>query len=233
MTIRRRSVMSDLLIIVGGIVIAGFLYTFSAAYLSVPGKPGVTVPPQGPITLEGMVTCLPHKNARGPQTLECAFGFVDAQGLYYGLRDSDPSYSTVSSVAMQVPVRVEGVFTPRLDSRYESVGVIDVFSIMEIMNESLLSVRGVFACLPLKEVGTADTPCEIGLRTAAGKFYVLDLGPLARGMKLPQEGDLFEGVGAFIPLENISNDTWSQYSIEGIFSVTDIVGDEREGLEVQ
>src|SRR5688572_24598229 len=36
-------------------------------------------------TLTGEYVCLPHKDTRGPQTLECAFGLKTDSGEYYAL----------------------------------------------------------------------------------------------------------------------------------------------------
>jgi hypothetical protein len=225
--------MRDVLIVVGGIIVAGLLYTFSSAYLSVPGKPGAEIPPPGPISISGMVTCLPHKETRGPQTLECAFGFQDTQGLYYGLRDSDPGYATVGGAPMNTPVRIEGIFTPQTDTRYQSVGIIDVFSIVEDIGPRHSGISGTYACLPFKESGSEEGECLLGARTDDGKYYVLDFGPLSQSMPNPVEGERIEAGGVYIGLEMISNDTWDLYAIDGIFSVSSLSGDGSQSTELQ
>ncbi len=86
-------------------------------------------PPAGQITIQGVMVCLPHRNTSGPQTLECAFGLKDREGLYYGLRDSDPTYKNISGVPMNTPVEIKGVFTPQEDTKYQSIGTIEIESI--------------------------------------------------------------------------------------------------------
>lgn len=85
-----------------------------------------TIPSNGEITLQGKVVCLPHKDTSGPQTLECAFGFQDTNGNYYALKDTDPTYSNVSNVPMDIEVEIHGQFTRQDDDRYASVGVISL-----------------------------------------------------------------------------------------------------------
>lgn len=97
-----------------------------------PTTPRVQAPPAGAITIQGIMLCLPHRNTSGPQTLECAFGLKDDQGRYYGLRDSDPEYRNISSISMNVRSEVHGIFTPREDTRYQSIGVIEIIDIRSI-----------------------------------------------------------------------------------------------------
>ena len=79
---------------------------------------------------QGKIVCLPHKDQSGPQTLECAFGLLDTQGKYYALRDTDPENKNVSGVSMDKVVEVKGKFIPQDDTKYQSIGVIEVESIM-------------------------------------------------------------------------------------------------------
>ena len=87
------------------------------------------VPEAGEISMRGSIVCLPHRNSSGPQTLECAFGLRDSIGRYYGLRDNDPEYRNVSGAPMNTTVLVQGTFTPIEDTKYASIGVIEVQSI--------------------------------------------------------------------------------------------------------
>jgi hypothetical protein len=74
---------------------------------------------------------LPHLDQTGSQTLECAFGLQDENGTYFALTDTDPQYRNVSQ-PMGVPVEVTGVFTASENTKYQSVGVIEVNSITQI-----------------------------------------------------------------------------------------------------
>jgi hypothetical protein len=91
------------------------------------------------VTVDGTVVCLPHIDTSGPQTLECAYGLKDTQGKYYSLSDTDPTYKNISSVPMNVPVRVVGQVTYKTDSRYQSIGVIAVTSISPTTPEEVIS----------------------------------------------------------------------------------------------
>lgn len=81
------------------------------------------------VTIKGNMVCLPHKNTSGPQTMECALGLQDTKGNYYALADSDPTYKNISSVSNNTQVIVEGVFTPKEDTKYQSIGTIAVTAI--------------------------------------------------------------------------------------------------------
>ena len=82
------------------------------------------------IIIKGEMVCLPHKES-GPQTLECAYGLKDENGLYYGLKDSDPSYKNISSLEMGQPVQIKGILREETNTIYQSVGVIEVVSISQ------------------------------------------------------------------------------------------------------
>lgn len=85
-------------------------------------------PSAGEITVRGEVVCLPHKNNKGPQTLECAFGLKDMDGNYYGLKDPTPDYRVVSEIPMGRIVEITGTFTPDDSTIYASIGVIEIKS---------------------------------------------------------------------------------------------------------
>lgn len=96
---------------------------------STPTASVVVAPPQGPITVQGVMLCLPHKDTTGPQTDECAFGLKDDSGRYFALSDSDPNYLNIIGVPMSVRVEVEGMFGPQSGSKYQDVGIISVTKI--------------------------------------------------------------------------------------------------------
>ncbi len=89
-------------------------------------EPSRPVPAAGPISVRGEMTCLPHRDTSGPQTLECAFGLKDEQGRHYGLRDTDPAYGNIGHIPGGTTVVVTGEFTPGEDEKYASIGVIAV-----------------------------------------------------------------------------------------------------------
>ncbi len=63
------------------LIMIGAAIYFQAKSVLAPSAP---LTQQG-VTLEGTHVCLPHKNATGPQTLECALGIVTDDGVYYAL----------------------------------------------------------------------------------------------------------------------------------------------------
>lgn len=89
------------------------------------------------VSLEGSLTCLPHKDTSGPQTLECALGFEAKNGSFYSL-DSGDMGDQLWNIPMGEPYLVTGRFTPieALSSNYLQIysveGVITVTSIEKI-----------------------------------------------------------------------------------------------------
>lgn len=84
-----------------------------------------------PITVTGEFTCLPHRDTSGPQTLECAFGLLTDEGTYYALRDSDPNYRNLMSPSGS-KVTVVGLFTPQADTKYQSLGLIEIKTVTPV-----------------------------------------------------------------------------------------------------
>lgn len=93
--------------------------------------PTVSIPPEGPIVVQGKMVCLPHKNTGGVQTLECAYGLQDREGRYFGLSDTNPNYENLISAPLGVPVTVTGVFGPHDDSLYQDIGIIVVKTVVQ------------------------------------------------------------------------------------------------------
>ena len=76
-------------------------------------------------SVSGVMTCLPHKNTNGPQTLECAYGLHTDDDRYYGLQYSPfPNDTQIGD-----HVNVKGTLTTGGDSIYNIVGTIKVHSI--------------------------------------------------------------------------------------------------------
>jgi hypothetical protein len=75
------------------------------------------------ITLKGTLTCLPHRNASGPQTLECAIGFKSDQGVYYSLAGQN---RPITATPFGKTVEVTGRLKHQESKLYQSSGVITV-----------------------------------------------------------------------------------------------------------
>jgi hypothetical protein len=217
----KQDMKKDSLLVVGGLILAILLYTFSIAFLSdeaTPVEELLTIPPAGPIEVRGTMTCLPHWDTEGPQTLPCALGFQGEEGLYYALRDADPTYNTVSSVPMGVPVMVEGMFVPGKDAKYQSVGVIEVSQITQENTLRRIRISGTYSCLPRREEFSAEDTCLLGIQTYEGAYYAVDFSLLSQMPPEPKEGERIEAEGVYVPKGELSSNVWHQYDIEGVFS---------------
>lgn len=78
------------------------------------------------MTVTGEVVCLPHKDTKGPVTLECAFG-IKSGGVYYALLDPHMQY--VPNLPMGKPITITGIYTKDATSIYDIVGKIEVTSV--------------------------------------------------------------------------------------------------------
>jgi len=92
----------------------------------------------GPITERGVITCIP-KIGTGPQTMECALGLKNTEGIYYGLRylsDYDENFTLVShEIIVEITGTLIGeeMFGPD-GKKYDTAGTIEIESISEIEN---------------------------------------------------------------------------------------------------
>lgn len=95
-----------------------------------PNQPNTPQVTPGPITVEGTVVCLPHKNTEGPQTAECAFGMQSTAGAYYGLKSLNQEQIIDGTLTVNTQVKVSGdLLLPEENERYGVVGNIEVKSI--------------------------------------------------------------------------------------------------------
>ncbi len=187
-------------------------------------NPAVTIPPAGEISVRGMMTCLPHRNTEGPQTLECAFGLKDEQGRFFALRDTDSEYKNISNVSHDVVVIVKGTFTSKEDDRYQSIGIINVKSVTAADAPQRATLSGTYVCLPHKNTtGPQTDECAFGLKLADGTYYAVDFAAMSQTAPELQVGDMISASGVIVPIERLSTDRWNIYPVKGIFSVTDSV----------
>lgn len=185
-------------------------------------SPTVEAPPAGPIVIQGIMVCLPHRDTEGPQTLECAFGLQDDKGRYFALSDTDPTYKNISGVPMNLRVEIEGTFMPREDTKYQSIGIIEVTSAVIADVPKRASLEGMYVCLPYKDLKAPKSKeCVPGLETADGVYYALDFALMSQTAPQLTVGDRISGSGVVVSIEQLSTDHWNVYPIKGIFSVTD------------
>ncbi len=69
-------------------------------------------PPSQQVTLSGTYECLPHLDAEGPQTEECAFGFVTDDGVHYAV-NFGASADAMQKFQSGAHVTAEGFVVPR------------------------------------------------------------------------------------------------------------------------
>jgi hypothetical protein len=81
------------------------------------------------------------------------------------------------------------------------------------------SLSGEFACVPHKDTtGPQTRECLVGLRTAAGEYYLVDFNQLPSAPNVDSR-DKLSANGTVTPIERLSTDQWQKYNLEGIFSV--------------
>lgn len=118
-----------ILSVIGLIIITGLALAYVSAITQPLPPLSDTVTP-GPINVTGQMVCLPHKNAAGPQTMECAFGVKADDGRYYGLQGLDQHQLINGNLTTQMHVTVKGSVTrPDHSERYDVAGNILVSSI--------------------------------------------------------------------------------------------------------
>ncbi len=83
------------------------------------------------VSLKGELACLPHRDQSGPVTLECAYGFKDESGTYYGLQDTTPDQSFITDVPFGEPVSIEGIYRSGGDDKYQQDGTIELKTLIE------------------------------------------------------------------------------------------------------
>lgn len=64
------------------------------------------------VTLSGTSVCLPHRDASGPQTMECAFGLKAADGTHYALDLSAYQPEMYWEFPTHESVSIEGALVP-------------------------------------------------------------------------------------------------------------------------
>ncbi|OHA32915.1 MAG: hypothetical protein A2928_04480 [Candidatus Taylorbacteria bacterium RIFCSPLOWO2_01_FULL_45_15b] len=187
-------------------------------------EPAVMVPPAGEIVLKGEILCLPHEDLDGLQTLECAFGIKDDEGRYFGLRDSKDDYSTISSLRMGVRYEISGTFEPKDDTRYKSMGTIEISGaeIADVPKE--VSSEGEYICLDDSTTADSAAECVSGLRTTATDEYALHFDNFPRGVSKEIEINTRIRVsGTLVAIELISSDHWRKYGIKGIIDAKELI----------
>jgi hypothetical protein len=173
-------------------------------------------PPAGEVTLIGEMGCLPHKGNPQIITLECAFGFLDREGRWYGVRGANPEQLSSSH-----PVQITGTFIPAENEKYASMGIIEVSAIETLSTERGVTLTGTFGCLPhTNTTGPQTEECAFGFKTDDGTYYAVNFGASASMAEQFSSGTRGTFHGTVTPLEMLGTDQWQKYPIKGIFTIT-------------
>lgn len=110
-----------------------FLRIFHVNSSSIPSPilPTGVIAQGSSITVTGTVTCLPHKDTKGPQTLECAFGIKADDGKYYGVYDPTMQYVTTLSNGKKVTIKGNLDTSAVSKSQYPIEGAITVTTLTQ------------------------------------------------------------------------------------------------------
>lgn len=107
-----------------------------------PSAPITETPISAVKTVNGVFTCLPHRDTSGPQTMECAFGLRSEDGSHYAL-DWGDSATSAFDLPMDRKFSVTGLFVPieALSTdywqRYAVRGIIKVASYKDLGSDIL------------------------------------------------------------------------------------------------
>lgn len=126
---KRKILILIILIFVGFLFV--YLYQYSNFSKLIPfTSPAPIVPYE--VEIKGQHVCLPHKNTRGAQTLECALGIMTEEDVYYALDLSALPSEVTTSFGAKKNLSVKGLMVPveQLSSdywqKYNIKGIIQV-----------------------------------------------------------------------------------------------------------
>ncbi len=95
-----------------------------------------------------------------------------------------------------------------------------------------MTLVGTYLCLPhLDTSGSQTEECAFGIQADSGEFYAVNFGQSADAMQQFQANARVRAEGFFVPKEALSTDQWNKYDMRGIFTVTQIFGEEPQQLQ--
>ena len=161
------------------IVLVALFFAFNGyIYKQKQGNGLPTDPYRG--TLSGVQTCLPHKDTKGPQTMECAIGMKTDSGEFYALDFSMMSQSPVPPQEISSGKRftANGLITPieNLSSnnwqKYNVKGIFSVTDSIVVDGTASSSASGTSPAATTTKPGTKPTgqPTGIVASGASGKL---------------------------------------------------------------
>lgn len=92
-----------------------------------------------------------------------------------------------------------------------------------------MTLVGTYLCLPhLDTTGPQTEECAFGIQADDGTFYAVNFGASANAMQQFQSNARVRAEGFFVPKEALSTNQWQKYDMKGIFTVTQILGEEPQ-----
>lgn len=86
------------------------------------------------VLITGTFVCLTSNDLDLARDDACAYGLKSEDGAYYGLRETEDGQVLLWELKPDDKIVVEGVFSPGMDIRYESLGTIEVKNV-ELITE--------------------------------------------------------------------------------------------------
>ncbi len=94
------------------------------------------IPVDTPITMEGEIVCLPHRDKTGVQTLECAYGFFGIDNRYYGLKNLNQMDLVEGKITTGQQIQISGTLLSEPsnveEKMYDIAGTIEVESYAQV-----------------------------------------------------------------------------------------------------
>ena len=84
------------------------------------------------VSMEGELTCLPHRDSSGGVTMECALGLYGKNGNYYSLENLNQDDFVSGRLRTGQIVRVTGMLIPDSSGPYAIAGSINVRSLVRL-----------------------------------------------------------------------------------------------------
>lgn len=85
-----------------------------------------------------------------------------------------------------------------------------------------MTIEGEYVCLPHKDTSGPQTmECAFGMKLSDGSYIAIDLSGVSGDTNYPMQSKL-KVTGLYVPIEQISSNTWQVYPIKGILKVTKV-----------
>jgi hypothetical protein len=87
-----------------------------------------------------------------------------------------------------------------------------------------VTLSGTYVCLSHADTtGPQTEECAFGIQTDDGEYYAVNFGASAQAMEQFQSGVHIRAEGFVVIKEALSTNQWEQYTMKGVFTVTNVV----------